>query len=111
MLDYPGIGQRVRKYRKANGLSQEQLAEQVSISLTHMSHIETANTKLSLQVLADLALALGVSVDDLLFDRPDRRRDEAYLELERVLDRCTPQQAKAVTEIAKSARRAMEEYL
>ena len=67
-MDYYAIGQRIRKFRKAQNLSQEALAEQANISTTHMSHIETGNTKLSLQVFADLAAALHVSADDLLFD-------------------------------------------
>lgn len=69
-MDYYAIGQRIRKFRKAQNLSQEALAEQANISTTHMSHIETGNTKLSLQVFADLAAALHVSADDLLFDAP-----------------------------------------
>ena len=47
-MNYYEIGQRIRKFRKAYNLSQEQLAEMVGISTTHMSHIETGNTKLSL---------------------------------------------------------------
>ena len=39
-------------------MSQEQLAERVGISVTHMSHIETGNTKLSLPVFVELAEAL-----------------------------------------------------
>ena len=54
-MDYYDVGQRIRKIRKARGLSQEQLAEKVGISTTHMSHIETANTKLSLPVFVDIA--------------------------------------------------------
>ena len=46
-MDYYAIGQRVRKFRTSQHLSQEQLAEPVNISTTHMSHIETGNTKLS----------------------------------------------------------------
>lgn len=66
-LDYQGIGKRVRQYRKEAGLSQEKLAEMIDISITHMSHIETANTKLSLPVLAALSKALEVSADELIF--------------------------------------------
>ncbi len=40
-MDYYKIGQRIRKFRKAYNLSQEQLAEKVGISTTHMSHVET----------------------------------------------------------------------
>ena len=65
-MDYYEIGQRIRKVRKAHGLSQEELAGMVDISTTHMSHIETGNTKLSLPVLVSLAGALGVRTDDLL---------------------------------------------
>ena len=65
-MDYYEIGQQIRKSRKAHGLSQEQLAEMVGISVTHMSHIETGNTKLSLPVLVEIATALNVRTDDLL---------------------------------------------
>lgn len=58
-MDYYEIGQKIRKFRRAQGLSQEQLAEQTGISVTHMSHIETGNTKLSLHVFVGLAKALG----------------------------------------------------
>ena len=68
-MDYYAIGQRIRKIRKAHQLSQEALAEKVNISVTHMSHIETGNTKLSLPVLVALAAALEVRTDDLLFER------------------------------------------
>lgn len=63
-MDYYKIGQRIRKYRKAQSLSQEQLAEMTGISVTHMSHIETGNTKLSLPVLVNLAEILGVQTDE-----------------------------------------------
>ena len=53
-LDYYSIGQRIRKYRKAHSFSQETLSEKIGISTTHMSHIETGNTKLSLAVLVNL---------------------------------------------------------
>ena len=66
LVDYYAIGQRIRKYRKALGYSQEYLAEQVDISIPHMSHIETGSTKLSLPVLVFLAGSLHVSVDELL---------------------------------------------
>ena len=58
-MDYYAIGQRIRKARKARGLSQEELAAMTGISTTHMSHIETGNTKLSLPVMVDLASRAG----------------------------------------------------
>ena len=53
-MDYIQIGRRIRNIRKSKNMTQEKLAEIVDISLTHMSHIETGSTKLSLPVLADV---------------------------------------------------------
>ncbi|MFQ9609863.1 MAG: helix-turn-helix domain-containing protein [Lachnospira sp.] len=57
-------------FRKDCGLSQKQLAEKVGISTTHLSHIETGNTKLSLPVFVDITEALSVQTDELLYDTP-----------------------------------------
>lgn len=111
VLDYYKIGQRIRKSRKAQGLSQEQLAEMVGISLPHMSHIETANTKLSLPVLVDIAAALGVSTDELLRDEPEARRKEAETDIQSILSACNPQQAKAIAKMVRGIKSAMDEYL
>ena len=69
-MNYKEIGQRIRKYRKQMNLSQEELAEKIGISTTHMSHIETGSTKLSLPVLVELAENLKVKTDYLLFSQP-----------------------------------------
>ena len=74
-MNYYEIGQRIRKYRKAYNLSQEQLADKVGISATHMSHIETGNTKLSLAVLVKIAEALSVQTDALIYDAPQVNRN------------------------------------
>ena len=108
-MDYYKIGQRIRKYRKAKGLSQEELAEKVNISVTHISHIETGNTKLSLSVFVDLANALEVQADDLLMDAPcDRSR--AINELSEVLDACSPQQIRIITDVVKATKVALDKY-
>lgn len=49
-------------------MSQEQLAESAGISVTHMSHIERGNTKLSLPVLVEISKALEVQTDQILFE-------------------------------------------
>lgn len=109
-MDYYQIGQRIRKIRKAHKLSQDELASKVGISTTHMSHIETGNTKLSLPVLVDLADALQVRVDDLLFDSPRDSVSSTGDELQQLLDGCNAQQAKAILDIAKSTKTALEKY-
>lgn len=109
-MDYYEIGQRVRKFRKAQGLSQEQLAERVGISVTHMSHIETGNTKLSLSVLVDLAAALHTGTDELLFETPVNQKKKGLEEIQTVLDACSPRETRIIAEIIKSAKTAMDQY-
>ena len=77
-MDYYAIGQRIRKIRKAKGLSQEQIAEKVGISVTHMSHIETGNTKLSLEVFAAIVNSLDCRADELLFGTREIIGAEAF---------------------------------
>lgn len=110
-MDYYAIGQRIRKFRKAQGLSQEQLAEQIGISTTHMSHIETGNTKLSLPVLVNISQTLHTRADDLLFDAPTGRKQQAQEEILSILDTSTPQQAAIISEIISSAKIAMDKYI
>lgn len=110
-MDYYAIGQRIRRYRKAQGLSQEQLAEKVNISTTHMSHIENGGTKLSLQVFAELAEALHVSADCRLYDARSSSNQSVSQEITQIIDACTPMQARALKEIMKAAQEAMRKYL
>lgn len=101
-MNYFEIGQKIRKYRKEKGLSQEQLAERVNISVTHMSHIETGNTKLSLPVLVDIAAVLQVRTDDLLFD--NKLNPSSTNLLLQVVQDCTPRQIELITELAKTVK-------
>jgi len=111
LMDYYMIGQRIRKIRKAQGLSQEALAEKVGISTTHMSHIETGNTKLSLPVFVALAGALEIRTDEMLSDDNFSTRSASIEEIVRLLDTCTTQQVKVMKDILKAAKIALNKYL
>ena len=110
-MDYYKIGQRIRKYRKAHGLSQEELAERVDISTTHMSHIETGNTKLSLPVLVDIAAALEVRTDDLLSDNTLVATSTSLEEISAVLERCTTKEIKVIADIVKTTKLSIDKHL
>ena len=108
-MDYYAIGQRVRKFRTSQHLSQEQLAEPVNISTTHMSHIETGNT--SLQVFCGLASALHVSADDLLFDGRPSGKAVCTQEIANLLSRCSPSQAQVLKDLLFAAKQSMDSYM
>lgn len=67
-FDYAALGQRIRKARKQQGLTQEQLAEACDLSTAHIGHIERGTRALSIESLITLANVLNVSTDYLLLD-------------------------------------------
>ncbi len=109
-MDYYQIGQNIRRFRKVQGLTQEQLAERINISVPHMSHIETGGTKLSLPVLVDLSAALGVSTDDLLSEKVSLTRERRYEDIMSVLDDCNDNELRILTDITVSAGKALKRY-
>lgn len=110
-MNYYRIGQKIRKFRKAQGLSQEELAEKIGISVTHMSHIETGNTKLSLPVFVDIANALDVQTDDLLNDRDLLSSTKANGELAELLEKCTTEQLNVITDVIKAMLVSINKYI
>lgn len=107
-MDYEGIGMRVRRFRQQMGLSQEKVAELINISVTHMSHIETGNTKLSLPVFVALTEVLDIPADELLHD-PTPDHDSTLREITAVIKTCTPQQARCIADIAKSIKVSLDQ--
>ena len=62
------IGRNIRHYRKANTMTQEQLAEKVGVSTSFCANIERGGRAMSIQVLTKFAQALRVSVDSLVLE-------------------------------------------
>ncbi len=60
------IGKRIRRLRKLAELTQEQLAEKINVSTTHVGLVETGYRRMSLKTLHKVAKVLGVKVKDLI---------------------------------------------
>lgn len=65
-MDYETLGKNIRKYRLLRGMRQEDLAEECSCSHSHIGHIENHRTIPSLEMVVNIANALGVTLDQLL---------------------------------------------
>ena len=83
----------------------------VNISAVHMSHIETGYTKLSLPVLVDLACALGVRTDDLIFDKESLAREELLEEITLELRDSPKNQLLTLRQILSSSKDAIQKYM
>lgn len=60
------IGNRIRKYRKEVGLTQEQLAEAIGVTKSRVSNWEQGINRPDADILAELCKALNVSPSILL---------------------------------------------
>lgn len=66
------LGERIRTFRKAAGLTREKLAEAAAISTYYVGAIERGEASPSLSVVQDIAQSLQMSVRDL-FDFPSEQ--------------------------------------
>lgn len=62
---YKLLGHKIKLRRKEIGLTQQQLADKMNISLNFMGKIEVAFSKPSLDTLIELSKALDTTVSDL----------------------------------------------
>ena len=59
------IRNRIKKYRKLNGYSQEQLAELIDCSREHIARIENGKINIGLSNFIKLAEVFQISLDEL----------------------------------------------
>lgn len=59
----------IRKNRK---LTQQELAEKVGVGISQMRRYEKGSSSPTLEVIKNLAITLGVSTDELIFDNNER---------------------------------------
>ena len=63
---YKNLGQKLKKYRKDNGFTQEQLGAQLGITKSAIVNYETGIRKIPFDVLASLCDLYKVRIDDLI---------------------------------------------
>ncbi|TDD56648.1 helix-turn-helix domain-containing protein [Saccharopolyspora elongata] len=63
-----GLGDRIRRLRAARGLDQADLAERAGLGVALLGNVERGDATPSLDVLAQLATALGVGLSELFTD-------------------------------------------
>ncbi len=62
------IGEKIKTFRKIAGLTQQELAENVGVSRSHLASIETGKYQPSIETLNIIASGLGVKSSDIIND-------------------------------------------
>ena len=63
---YIQLGLNIMRYRKEQGLTQEQLAEMIGYSRNQIQRVETAHAAPSVAMLLDISEALNVPLERLI---------------------------------------------
>ena len=72
------IGKNIRELRLKSGWTQEKLAEKAGISVPFMTQIELARKSASLEVIQNIAIALGVSYERLFKTEASKNTDKSH---------------------------------
>ena len=77
-VNYEDLGKRIRRKRSENHISQAALAEMIQVSVQHMSNVENAKTKVSLETVIEIANALDCSLDELVCGSLKKQSRQIY---------------------------------
>ena len=100
----------IKNARAKKGLSQEQLAEILDITSTHISYLETGTKSPSIEMLVKLANALDVSADDLLVGVLDHSSSTVGKEIHAILQDCNRDEEKMLIRILKFMKGLFQEF-
>ncbi len=109
-LDSKSIGTRIRYYRNKKKLSQEALAEMVSVNNDHISRIEGGYIRPSLSLLVAIANALEVSVDDILVDNLTHPNSITGDEIHTLLLDCNDNEKRMITKTMAFLKALLSEF-
>ena len=98
-VDYIKIGQRIRAARLKLGWQQAEVAFRAGLTTSHMSHIETGQTKVALPTIVKIANTLSVSVDELLCDSLEQVKPVYDKKIAEELADCDAAELQAMLEI------------
>lgn len=89
-VNYYSIGDRIRERRKFLKLSQENLANEIGVSVSFISDIENGRRKMSLETMIKISIALDTSLDYLVLDNRNSskiKNETKLLELKNILEK------------------------
>lgn len=76
----------IRNERKDKRITQEELAEMLEVSPTHIKHIESGHRKPSIEILFEISKILNISLDSVVFSKNESARTDTREKIDRLLD-------------------------
>ena len=102
------VADNIRIERLRKRLSQEKLAEMTDLSTSHMSHIESGKTKVSLPSLIQIANALHTTVDSLLHDNIEASYEAFDKDFRDLMEDCTVKEKEIIFQASVQVKNALK---
>ena len=99
-LDYTIIGERLKKARLEKNLTQEQLAEQIDVSIAFLSRVERGISHINLKILNQICYILGISEGLILNGASEDSSDYLNADFKEILEKASPDKQKLIYKIA-----------
>jgi len=96
------FAQRLAAIRKEKGLTQQQLSDRVGVHVQQLKRYEAGSSQPTLDVIRNLAVALGTSADRLLFGKDERGPDEELKLQFEAVSRLDPEEKKVIRSVIES---------
>lgn len=103
-INFSLIGMRIKEVRKQQHITQSQLAELTDLSVSYISHIETAQKRASLESLIRISDVLGLTVDELLNGNQLHNPTEYQTDIDLLMADCSPEEKRLIFEIIQSTK-------
>lgn len=107
-INYKQIGEVIRIARIRQKFTQEQLAEIVDVSVTHISNIETSRTKVGLCTLIRISNSLSIAADELFYGNIASCNITPYHRFYSLLANCSRGRTFLIIRLSKSRQRNFE---
>lgn len=101
-LDYSVIGSRIKQARLAKNFTQEDLAEQIDISVAFLSRVERGNSHINLKRLNQICGLLDVTEGYVLNGASSNSENYLDKEFADLLRDCSPEKQKLIYNVAKA---------
>lgn len=110
-VDFIGLGQNIKKYRKMANLTQEQLASMVGYSDSHIGQIENAYGVPSYEAVVKIANALNVTMDQICYGNLENTDGYFIQELVRLTKRFDDRYKTLAIDMTLSMIEQLEKYI
>jgi transcriptional regulator with XRE-family HTH domain len=101
-LDYNIIGSRIKQARLAKNLTQEDLSEQLDVSVAFLSRVERGSSHINLKRLNQICKILDVSEGYVLNGASSNSENYLDREFAELLKNCSPEKQKMIYNVAKT---------